>query len=804
MIAQADNIDQFFFALYGQDAPGWLVIWTKQDKLSRWFEASNISEATARCQELAGSFDVYFGVGLREQKLASDKRGKADKVIAIPGLWLDIDCQGGTHTATNLPTLEEGRDFLAEFSLPPSIVVHSGGGLHVYWLFNRLWTFRDNAERERAADLVARFQQVFIALAGARGWKLDNTSDLSRVLRVPGTFNHKSGQPVPVRVLEFDPARRYGYKETTQAIDELAARVPRQERKTTRQEAHQDEDRPEAALILERCAFLRHCRDDAATLPEPEWYAMLTIMARTDGGPELCHELSRPYPRYSERETEEKIRHALADTGPYTCQRIRQDFGTWCQGCRERVTSPIVLGMALPVVPPLEEVQPFPLEALPNCLVPLVTEAAKANSCPLDFIAVPMLTVLGAAIGNSRILQVKPGWWFKANLYTCIVAPPGSGKSPAQGETTAPVRELQKQMAEEYEEAMQRYQGELARWEVEADQARKAGEPKPPKPEEPVMREIFTTDTTTEALAQALSHNTRGMIILLDELTAWINGLNQYKGGRGADREYYLSFWSGTTTKVNRVKKAPLILPSPFVAVTGCMPPAVLDTLVDERGRGEDGFIHRILFAYPDPVPQWWTEEAITETARKQYREVFERLWELQPNVDGTPQVVTLTPDAYSLWVECFNENARERMAPDFPENLQGPWAKMPSQAARLALIIHLCRRSMGETTSDQVDRVSMAKAWLLVDYFKSHARRVYRQLKEDPEDKGIRRVVEWCRKHGKDGVTPRELARAGICKTADDAKSLLEAMKKRGLGYFQEHAGGRGRKKNIFMIHVT
>ncbi|SHF70570.1 Protein of unknown function [Desulfofundulus australicus DSM 11792] len=804
MIAQAGDIDQFFFALYGQDAPGWLVIWTKQDKLPRWYETHNIPEVAARCRELAGSFDVYYGIGLQGQKLASNQRGKVDRVIAIPGLWLDIDCQGGTHTATNLPTFEEARDFLTEFPLPPSIVVHSGGGLHVYWLFRQLWTFRNNAEREQAVALVARFQQAFIALAGARGWKLDNTSDLARVLRVPGTLNHKGAEPVPVRVLEFEPARRYGYKEIAQAIDALAAKVPRQERGTTRREPTGEEDRPEAALILERCAFIRHCRDDAAALSEPEWYAMLTIMARTDGGPELCHELSRPYPKYNPRETDEKIKHALEDTGPYTCQRIRQDFGAYCRGCQERVTSPIVLGMAMPVVPPLEEVQPFPLEALPDCLVPLVTEAARANSCPPDFIAVPMLTVLGVAIGNSRILQVKPGWRFKANLYTNIIAAPGSGKSPAQGEAAAPVKELQKQMAREYEKAIQKYEEDMAQWEAECAQARMAGEAKPRRPEEPVMREIFTTDTTTEALAQALSQNPRGMLLLLDELTAWVNGLNQYKGGRGADREYYLSFWSGTTTKVNRVKKAPLILPSPFLAVTGCMPPAVLDTLVDERGRGEDGFIHRILFSYPDPVPQWWTEETMSETARKQYREVFEKLWKLEPNADGTPQVVTLTPDAYSLWVECYNENTRERMAPDFPENLQGPWAKMPSQAARLALIIHMCRLVSGETTSGAVDKKSMAKAWLLVDYFKSHARRVYRQLKEDPEDKGIRRVVEWCRKHGKDGVTPRELARAGICKTADDAKSLLEVMKKRGLGYFQEHGGGRGRRKSVFMIRVT
>jgi hypothetical protein len=297
-----------------------------------------------------------------------------------------------------------------------------------------------------------------------------------------------------------------------------------------------------------------------------------------------------------------------------------------------------------------------------------------------------------------------------------------------------------------------------------------------------------------------MEKNPRGMIILLDELTAWVNGLNQYKGGRGADREHYLSFWSGSTVKVNRAKKYPLILSDPFLSVTGAMPPGVLNDLVDEKGRGEDGFIHRILFSYPDPTAQRWTEEAISAGAKEMYQKTFSALWEMEPQPDGRPVTVTLTPEAYRLWVECFDANAMEREAPDFPENLQGVWAKMPSQAARLALIIHCCRQVDGET-GDQVDEKTMAMAWLLVDYFRSHARRVYRQLREDPEEKKIRQVVEWMKKHGKDGVTARELARAGISKNVDNAKTILESMKKRGLGYFHQSGSGRGRRKNIFIV---
>jgi len=76
--------------------------------------------------------------------------------------------------------------------------------------------------------------------------------------------------------------------------------------------------------VLE-CKFIQHCRDNAAELREPLWYAMISNLCRCDGGSEKIHELSRPHSEYSESKTNEKIKHALAGSGPITCQKIRDD-----------------------------------------------------------------------------------------------------------------------------------------------------------------------------------------------------------------------------------------------------------------------------------------------------------------------------------------------------------------------------------------------------------------------------------------------------------------------------------------------
>ncbi len=83
-------------------------------------------------------------------------------------------------------------------------------------------------------------------------------------------------------------------------------------------------------VLLSRCAFVRHCRDDAPTLSEPEWFAMVSNVSRCANGSATVHRLSEPYPGYTRQETDAKIAHGLQDTGPHTCAVI-QAMGY--QGC---------------------------------------------------------------------------------------------------------------------------------------------------------------------------------------------------------------------------------------------------------------------------------------------------------------------------------------------------------------------------------------------------------------------------------------------------------------------------------------
>jgi putative DNA primase/helicase len=178
--------------LYGDDAPGWLTIWTLPDKTTAWFPIERLDEASRYATDRAPTHDVYFGVGLRQRKL--DKgRGTADDVLAIPGLWIDIDIKHPAHHKLTLPeTIEDVLDLLRKaIPLPATILVDSGYGVHAYWLFRELWRLDDDAERARAAHLLRRFQSTILAEGQRQGWRLDSTFNLAQLLRLPGCYNHK-------------------------------------------------------------------------------------------------------------------------------------------------------------------------------------------------------------------------------------------------------------------------------------------------------------------------------------------------------------------------------------------------------------------------------------------------------------------------------------------------------------------------------------------------------------------------------------------------------------------------------------
>jgi hypothetical protein len=142
--------------------------------------------------------NYWIGAALRK----SDKGGKKVDCLALSALYSDVDYgQDGHRKKNKWQTKGEALAAIQAFPLRPPILVHSGGGFQLYWLLKEPF----GLENGDYAQVEAIMKGLTLALGGDVG-----TQDISRILRLPGTFNMKlAGKPRPVEIVWCEPARVY-------------------------------------------------------------------------------------------------------------------------------------------------------------------------------------------------------------------------------------------------------------------------------------------------------------------------------------------------------------------------------------------------------------------------------------------------------------------------------------------------------------------------------------------------------------------------------------------------------------------
>lgn len=152
-------------------------------------------------------YNVYYGVCKR----ASDSGKKAD-VLGATALWADVDCL--SHGQDIGKTAELVMKLPVE--LQPSTMVHSGGGLHLYWFLDDAIDFEDGFSNVTRS--VKRYQgiedanKVMMELVGG-----DNVHDVTRILRLPGTWNNKRAKKAECKIIFHRHHIRYDIHELLDA-----------------------------------------------------------------------------------------------------------------------------------------------------------------------------------------------------------------------------------------------------------------------------------------------------------------------------------------------------------------------------------------------------------------------------------------------------------------------------------------------------------------------------------------------------------------------------------------------------------
>lgn len=251
-----EEIADWFRTLY-RDSKGYLHVASSGAWAGRFFDLrQGFNPAAIHVEALArtGTAGVYARVTtLRELPAGTHKRGGGSLTSSLPALWADVDlagpnhkhvaCPGGPdcqHTTVTgqrqhaspvlpLPPNEDAaRAIVDDSRLPtPSLWIHSGGGLYPIWLISPVHQVADDLETlETVSQLSANWQRVIAASAERAGYDYGTgVGDLARVLRIPGTYNKKTADVQPCRIIEHR-GQSYTLNDLFLALEQASDQLP--------------------------------------------------------------------------------------------------------------------------------------------------------------------------------------------------------------------------------------------------------------------------------------------------------------------------------------------------------------------------------------------------------------------------------------------------------------------------------------------------------------------------------------------------------------------------------------------------
>jgi hypothetical protein len=467
-----------------------------------------------------------------------------------------------------------------------------------------------------------------------------------------------------------------------------------------------------------------------------------------------------------------------------------------------------------PAARPGKHVSPymrFPVQSLPPPVAAMISESAKAIGCDEALVAMPMLAVLGAAIGTTRQIRIRDEWLVFPILWTVCVADSGSQKSPAADVSLNYVRQREAALARVFAVQCKEYRQACRAAKKLKAAAIDGGSSPPSIPEEPVCRQVLVDDVTVEALAMVLSANPRGVLLARDELSGWFGSFDRYAHKGGADEPFFLKAYSGRSHSVNRRTGdiRSIHIERAAVWLTGVIPPRVLQRALGSVHR-ESGLLARLLLVAPPHRPRVWSEKKVAAETKDAWHQLLDQLYGLSHETlaDDTaqPRVVDLAPEAklrYSAFYDAHNVETK-----DLDADLNAAWSKLEEIPGRLALIDHEVRLASGEAdlAPDLIDGESMRRAITLVQWFKNETRRVYAILRESDAAREVRqideRLIAWIRE--RDAPVTARFVRANFRKlpTANAVEAALQRLVDKGLGVWRPVIPGTqgGRPTAVFV----
>lgn len=445
--------------------------------------------------------------------------------------------------------------------------------------------------------------------------------------------------------------------------------------------------------------------------------------------------------------------------------------------------------------------QPFPIEVLPRGVRRFIEMSSASQGCDPAFLAVPALSVLAGAIGNSRSIQLKEGWTQPSIIWTAVIGESGSGKSPALRQVTYPTCSLQNELFRTFTNQMKDYKAALDRYKRSRNREDE-GEDRSNlllRPAKPIDRRIVVDDTSMAKLVEILSQNPRGILTIQDELSNWFNDLRDPK-----TLANWLRAWDAGTITYDR-KTETLNIPRATISICSAIQPGLFARHI--RGTLNDsGLLARMLVAAPPRSIDRWTEEKADPGITTEFDELIGKLTKLpmdDSQNEPRPFEIKLDSGARSVWKEFFNEYSSSQS--QAKGHRASRLAKLRMYCARFALVCHVVDdiSKNGNGLSD-VSESAVRAGIQITKWFTREGDRVYGDLGEDCQTSEVEKYRAYILKRG-GSIRVRDLQRHNDKRFPSSvaARAMLEKMKELGFGVFVAESNA-AKRSTLFRLHDT
>jgi len=350
---------------------------------------------------------------------------------------------------------------------------------------------------------------------------------------------------------------------------------------------------------------------------------------------------------------------------------------------------------------------PFPWEVLQLKIAESLKQLARScATSPLALVGAA-IAILASVLGSTVGVSPKKNWIEWLIFWFADIRPSGSGKTPAARKLCNVLYSCQSQ--------------------AEADRKSRLDEEMEKQPKDrqeiPRTRSYFITDLTLEGLRADITGHA-GSVCIMDELSSFITGQNQYKK-KGNDREAWLAIHDGNPARIVRAKESMTISGARISLFGGIQPRVWQMCFSGEKGLFlEDGTVYRFLPTFENDQFYELTAEPWSDKNCEAWERTLSHAMEWADQVildeDWKTKILCLSEDALAYFLDWRNDLYAKKT--ELPDQLKGFLPKICSYALRLSGALYCMDRfAVGSFPDAILSKNDIRKGIKAAEFYMGH-----------------------------------------------------------------------------------